>query len=281
MLVAVAEDDLAEGSGAPGAHVEGGRAMTVTTLAREAREAEEHPLLIVERFLREREAVWRQIKHEYHINDLLRQMLTSSAAALGGYGLVMGASQGNVAQIVASAIKLPILFLLTLAICLPTLYLFNLLLGGRLSARQVLALVLSGITVTSNLTLAFAPITLFFLVTAWSYVFFILLNVVILGFTGLIGLAFVVGGMRSMNELAREELGDAAEEGAGGQARSERQVSMGLLLLWIMIFGFVGTQLGWALRPFYGHPSESFQLFRTIEGNFYTTIGTLLLELLR
>src|SRR5688500_2745646 len=135
--------------------------MTVTTLAREAREPEDHPLLIIERFLREREAVWRQIKLEYRINDLLRQMLSSSALALGGYGLVMGASQGRVDQIIASAVKLPVLFLLTLAICLPTLYLFNLLLGGRLTARQVLALVLSGITVTSNLTLAFAPITLF------------------------------------------------------------------------------------------------------------------------
>jgi hypothetical protein len=255
--------------------------MSTTTLARETREAEEHPLLIIERFLRDREGIWRQIKLEYRINDLLRQMLSSSALALAGYGLVMGASQGRAEQILASAVKLPILFLLTLAICLPTLYLFNLLLGGRLTARQVLALVLSGITVTSSLTLAFAPITLFFLVTAWSYIFFILLNVVILGFTGLIGLAFVVGGMRSMNELAREELGAVEQEGAGLQVQPARQVSMGLLMLWILIFGFVGTQLGWALRPFYGHPSESFQLFRNIEGNFYTTIGTLLLELLR
>src|SRR6185295_3318160 len=112
----------------------------------------------------------------------------------------------------ASACKMPILFLMTLAICLPTLYLFNLLCGGRLSARQALALVLSAITVTAALTLAFAPITLFFMVTAQSYPFFILLNTVILMLTGTVGLSFLISGMRSMNTQARAEQGQPAEQ---------------------------------------------------------------------
>jgi hypothetical protein len=61
---------------------------------------------------------------------------------------------------------------------------------------------------------------------------------------------------------------------------SERSNSMTLLYIWILLFGFVGTQLGWTLRPFFGSPGEPFALFRHISGTFYSdifsTIGRLL-----
>ena len=47
---------------------------------------------------------------------------------------------------------------------------------------------------------------------------------------------------------------------------------MTLLYVWILLFGFVGTQLAWTLRPFVGSPGEDFALFRSIEGNFYAEI---------
>jgi hypothetical protein len=47
---------------------------------------------------------------------------------------------------------------------------------------------------------------------------------------------------------------------------------MTLLYVWIVLFGFVGTQLAWTLRPFVGSPDEPFQLFREINGNFYVDI---------
>jgi hypothetical protein len=54
---------------------------------------------------------------------------------------------------------------------------------------------------------------------------------------------------------------------------------MTLLYIWILLFGFVGTQLGWTLRPFFGSPGEKFELFRNIDGTFYgdifSTIGRL------
>ncbi len=59
-------------------------------------------------------------------------MVVCSTVALACYGLVLGFSNGLL-QALASAIKLPVLFFLTLAICLPTLYLFNLLFGALLS----------------------------------------------------------------------------------------------------------------------------------------------------
>ena len=88
------------------------------------------------------------------------------------------------------------MFLATLAICLPTLYLFNLVFGARLSVLQACALIMLAITVTAVLTFAFAPISLFFLITARSYAFFKLLNVAILALTALIGLRFLTSGMR-------------------------------------------------------------------------------------
>jgi hypothetical protein len=54
---------------------------------------------------------------------------------------------------------------------------------------------------------------------------------------------------------------------------------MTLVRIWILLFGFVGTQLAWTLRPFFGDPDAPFALFREISGTFYSdvlhTIGQL------
>src|SRR5215208_6649432 len=151
-------------------------------------------LLVIERILRDREGVWRQISDQRDLHSLTLQMLTSSAVSLAIFGLVLGASNGFW-QALSSMVKLPLLFLATLAICMPTLYLFNLVFGARLSVMQALALILTAITVTSALALAFAPISLFFLISAHSYAFFKLLNVTILVLTALVGLRFLTQGM--------------------------------------------------------------------------------------
>jgi hypothetical protein len=302
-------------------------------------------LLIIERILRDRDSIWRQIAEERDLNRLTGQMLASSAIALACYGAVLGASHSFL-QAVVSAVKLPLLFLLTLAICLPTLYLFNLVFGARLQVRQAVALVMVTITVTAVLTLAFAPISLFFLITANHYSFFKILNVAILTLTAFVGLNFLTRGMAALNRHTSEradtsDSADAAEAlravtaDDGGDAAPvspapapapaiaalpapsggavvpvhapvhrpapavllpngqqghpqpqllmrpqpvrvaapvEKPASMGLLYVWILLFGFVGTQLAWTLRPFFGHPDRPFEIFREIDGNFYVDI---------
>jgi hypothetical protein len=240
--------------------------------------------LVIERILRDRTAVWQQVHDGGGLTTLLGQMLTSATIALACYGAVLGA-QGGALQIVASAVKLPVLFLLTLAICLPTLYLFNLVLGARLSLVQATALVGAAITVTAVLSLAFAPISLFFLVTAPNYEFYKVLNVAILMLAGIVGLGILVDGMRTLNRLAHpaparpertddgspdDEVALPGRDGAAGLA--EQPVNMGLVRIWVLLFGFVGTQLAWTLRPFVGSPDQEFQIFRKIEGNFYVNI---------
>lgn len=246
--------------------------------------AKEHSLLVIERILRDREGIWRQIATEHEINGLIGQMLASSTGALLLYGVVLGASNGLL-QAAASALKLPVLFILTLVICLPTLYLFNLVFGARLTVRQALATVLAAITVTAMLTLAFAPISIFFLISAPDYNFFKLLNVGIMTLTGFVGLSFLVDGMRHVNIVESAAAAPvsaqppttpadvAAVQPAWGAATPQREpVNMTLLYVWIVLYGFVGTQLAWTLRPFFGDPGLPFELFRQIEGNFYTNV---------
>jgi hypothetical protein len=284
--------------------------------------------LIIERILRDRGGIWNQIIAERQLPTLILRMLLTSAISLGVYGAVLGASNGWLQSLV-STVKLPLLFLATLAICLPTLYLFNLVFGARLSVLQTCALIMVAITVAAVLTVAFAPISLFFLITARSYAFFKLLNVAILALTALIGLRFLISGMRALNEhvVAESKLSnqvvvsaavperelvsasvvggaDSAPQppsnGAGSRnpknrpepapgaanartpqpAPGDRPASMLLLYIWILLFGFVGTQLAWTLRPFFGDPDLPFELFRDIEGTFYSdilsTLGSLL-----
>ncbi|GAA1846197.1 hypothetical protein [Asanoa iriomotensis] len=301
-------------------------------------------LLIIERILRDRDSIWQQIVDERDLNRLTVQMLASSAVALAGYGAVLGFFNGPLMAL-TSAVKLPLLFLVTLAICLPTLYLFNLVFGARLSIKQAVSLVMVAITVTAMLAVAFAPISLFFLITAPDYGFFKLLNVSILALSAIVGLRFLTGGMQVLHahgllSPAREPepalvaaapatteavpaaaekvpatVGAAVTNGevtastangggaaptpalpvlvarSGSQQRvwdpesqryklvrssggvaAERPASMTLLYIWILLFGFVGTQLAWTLRPFFGNPDSPFALFREIEGNFYAEI---------
>jgi hypothetical protein len=289
-------------------------------------------LLIIERILRDREGIWRQVAEERGLKDLTVHMLASSAVSLALYGAVLGSSH-SFAQAISSAVKLPLLFLATLAICLPTLYLFNLVFGSRLSVMQAVTLIMMSITVTAVLTLAFAPISLFFLITADSYSFFKLLNVAILVLAAAVGLRFLTAGMGYLNrhqleraeaeaveaaafsstvEASREPVpalvgaadpnGSTATEPVGlprapavalsGQPAptaatagppaglpARHPSSMTLLYIWIALFGFVGTQLAWTLRPFFGSPKTPFAFFRPIDGTFYgdvfSTIGRL------
>src|SRR4029450_8508690 len=98
-----------------------------------------HGLLIIERILRDRDGIWRQVVEERGLRELTVQMLASSTLSLACYGLVLGSSH-SFPQAVSSAVKLPLLSLATLAICMPTLYLFNLVFGARLSVIHAVTL---------------------------------------------------------------------------------------------------------------------------------------------
>jgi hypothetical protein len=45
-----------------------------------------------------------------------------------------------------------------------------------------------------------------------------------------------------------------------------------VLQVWVLIYGAVGAQMGWILRPFIGSPDLSFTLFRHRESNFFEAV---------
>ncbi|MBN2003690.1 MAG: actin-binding WH2 domain-containing protein [Anaerolineae bacterium] len=213
--------------------------------------------------MRDRQGFFEEVRLSKDLGAKLRGMVLSSLVCLALFGAVMGMSHSWL-QALTSAVKLPVLFLVTLLICLPTLYFFNLLYGSQLTFTQTAALLMAAITIGGALTLAFASISWFFWLTIGEqYTILILLNVGILGISSWWGLSFLRQGMRYVQ-------------------RDALNVSQGrILATWLVIYAFVGTQMGWALRPFFGVPDTPFVFIRTDGGTFYGSILTALGWLLR
>ena len=222
-------------------------------------------LTVVETILRNRNNFFGEIRDGVDISGKIRSMFMASITFFALYGSVLGSSS-TLAQTISSMIKLPILFLATLLICSPTLYFFNVLFGSNQSLSQNIALMLTALTVTSVLLLSLAPITLFFLLTTdeSQYQFFKLLNVAAFSISGSIGLWYLAQGMRIVS--------------GGGDGDEGRR--RWLMRFWILLYGFVGSQLAWTIRPFIGSPGLDFELFRQLGGNFYTDIISSLGEIL-
>jgi hypothetical protein len=200
-----------------------------------------------------------EIHESKNLNSKIAALLLVSFSCFAIYGGIIGATNSTMPlQILSSAIKLPALYLITLIVCLPTLYIFNAFFGSRSTIRQHWAYLLSAITVISLLLCGFAPVSLFFLLTVNDKFFFLLLNVAIFALTGILGVSFLYQVMKPIDEEATEQAGNI-------------QIRKNILRFWLGLYGFVGTQLGWTLRPFFGTGTK-FDLFRPREGSFFTAI---------
>jgi hypothetical protein len=213
--------------------------------------------------LRERQQFLEDIRHRTRLQTKIIGLLVSSSAFFAIYGAIIGSSHSGI-QALVSAVKLPALYLLTLIICFPTLYFFNVMFGSKCSFEQYLTLLMTTMAVISVLLFGFAPVSLFFLLSTNNYHLFVLLNVVIFAITGFLGINFFYQGM---SLLTREDL-----EG--------KEIRLDILRFWLWLYAFVGTQLGWMLRPFFGSPELGFQLFRERESNFYLAILQIISRLL-
>jgi hypothetical protein len=218
---------------------------------------------IIEKILRNRYRFFEEIREGIALQEKMKAMLISSITFFALYGAVMG-SNTSLWQTLSSMVKLPILFVATLIVCVPSLYFFSLLFGSNQSLSQSLTVILTAITVTAVLLLSFAPITLFFLLTAPQYQFFKLLNVGIFALSGLMGIVFLYQGMKVVSN----------SEAEGAATRKW------VLIFWMFVYAFVGSQMAWTIRPFIGAPGARFELFRQLGGNFYTNVLFSLREIL-
>lgn len=210
-------------------------------------------------------------------------------------------------QTFATMIKVPLLFLLTLGITFPSLYMFNALVGSQLRVFQVLKLLIASLAVNLSVLASMGPILAFFSVSTPNYAFIVLLNVVVFAVAGLLGLSFLVQTLNRLTATSRGQTlkpakapipgrfpsqrvaGEDAEPAVIAEVDSETQPAAegpldaveGLVLgkhektvftCWIIVFGFVGAQMGWVLRPFIGSPNMEFSWFRQRESNFFAAV---------
>jgi len=201
-------------------------------------------------------------------------------------------------QFFASAVKIPLLFLLTLLITFPSLYVFNALVGSRLSALSTLRLLVATLVVIMTVLASFGPIVAFFSVSTTSYSFMVLLNVAMCAVAGFLGLAFLrqtlqrlaislglAPAPRIISPAGTTPPASAPPAMPGALEGAEGQVLSGHVRIvfrcWMVLFAIVGSQMGWVLRPFIGAPDQPFSLFRSRRSNFFEGAWEHLLALFR
>ncbi|MEI7726529.1 MAG: hypothetical protein WCK09_15575 [Bacteroidota bacterium] len=201
-----------------------------------------------------KESYFNDINKQQSNNLIINQILLICAFAFL-YGMVMG-SYHSLLQSVVTGLKVIILFLSTVIICFPSFFIIQQVLGSKMSFRQMIVIVLSGVVLTATIALSFAPIVIVFQITGGNYHFLQLLHVAIFIFAGIFGMKLMVDALRYACE----------------NKSIYPQIGVTVFRIWIIILAFVGIQLAWNLRPFLCQKNEEFKLFRKYEGNFYTAI---------
>ena len=220
--------------------------------------------------LRRREAYFEEIFSGRDMAKTVRWFLLVIVSLSAFYGLTMGAMgwgegfRRGAMQMVASAVKVPLLYLLSVLVCYPVLFVVIVLMGSRLSFTQTLTLILLALTLNSVLLASCAPIVWFFMFTGADYNFIKLLHVAIFGFSGAWAMMALWQGLRMMCE----------------KSDLYPKQAVRILQVWILVFGFVGTQMAWSLRPFVGAPGRPFSIVRhEQEGNFYKAVWASIIHL--
>ncbi|HNO78537.1 MAG TPA: hypothetical protein PKN33_10800 [Phycisphaerae bacterium] len=230
---------------------------------------------------------------EDRVNLPLRTFV-SLAIILGAlYGFFMGwyallnREPADYMQLLAAVIKLPALFLLTLVVTFPSLYVFNALVGCRMTMTSTLRLLVGAVVVNVTVAASLGPILGFFTLSTTSYPFMIVLNIVLLAVAGFVALGFLLHTLRRValrplnwTELPKtssteDESEDDAARMPGPLEHIESDPSglgpaNSVFKIWVLLYGLVGAQMGWLLRPFIGSPDLPFEWFRERDGNFFS-----------
>ncbi len=252
----------------------------------------------------------------------LRIQLVAAALfglSLGVYSLTSRPDH-DVRFVFSSAVKMPMLLLLTALITCPSLYVFGALRGLRFTAKQFVAMLLAGHTIFAGVLASFATVLAFFGLTTQSYSFMVLLTVGTCALAGFLGLVAFVSALRDgrkvdltttdgeTDEMASSAQAASSEDdgfrratdtgatdtvpgddlelapGVGGPAsdalrdqrlfrpRAEQNTVWQVLGWWLVLYGFVGIQMGWILRPFIGAPDLEWTFLRGRSGGFLEAV---------
>lgn len=158
------------------------------------------------------------------------------------YGGVMGAFGGRPGQVALSAVKVPLLLLATLLLSLPSYFVLNTLVGVRSDFATAWRAVVASQAGLTIILVSLAPLTAFWYASSANYRAALLFNALMF--------ATASGGAQAILRRAYRPL----------IARAPRHRWM--LRTWIILYAFVGIQMGWNLRPFVGSPDEPVRFFR-------------------
>lgn len=194
------------------------------------------------------------------------------------------------AQTLTSMAKVPVLFGATLLVTFPSLYVFNTLVGSRLTLQSVWRLLLSSMAVMMAVLASLGPIVAFFSISTTNYPFILLLNVVVFALAGFLGLKFLLHTLHRLTMVLYHQtpvqmapktdmLGPAGPEMPREPGAIEKidERAMGASVrqvfgAWVLVFGMVGAQMSWVLRPFISAPDRHFMLFSPRESNFFAAV---------
>lgn len=213
-------------------------------------------------------------------------------ACMGLFSLTPGGS-GHGMQLLATMVKVPALFMLTLFVTFPSLYVFNVLVGSRLYLLSVLRLLIVSLAVMLAVLSSIGPIVAFFSFTTTSYPFMIILNVIVFGIAGVIGLIFLLQTLHRLTfatllQTIRNVPPEANNPDVAPSDQPPKPALPGPLdhagqsmlaphvktvfRIWVIVFGLVGSQMAWVLRPFIGQPGQAFTWFRHPDSNFFQAV---------
>jgi len=173
------------------------------------------------------------------------------------YGFAFGLWRSPI-QGLYSAAKMPVLLLATVGASAIINTMFAQVIGSGLSLRQVCAIMLLAMAVTSLILGSIAPPVVFLLLHVASpgtvceglpesapgaFPFMMAYRMLLLVHVAVIGAAGVAGALRLYRLLRR--------------LTRTRRIAVWLQVLWIAVCGFVGCELAWLLSPFLCKPTHA------------------------
>jgi hypothetical protein len=160
-------------------------------------------------------------------------------AAMGSFG---GVTSARALQMVYAGVKVPLLLLVTFALSLPSFFVINSLLGLRLDFAASLRALVAAQAGLAVILASLAPLVLVWYASFEDYSAAVLFNAAMFGVASVSAQRVLRG---YYEPLVR---------------RSSKHRWM--LRAWLVIYAFVGIQMGWILRPFIGDPTSGVQFFR-------------------
>lgn len=164
--------------------------------------------------------------------DVPVRTLVLAGVLLGAtYGVTMGlfaslrSQNPSFLQLLVTTAKVPLLFLATLVVTYPSLYVVSAMFDSKLKHTQTLRLLLAAMAANLALLASLGPVMAFFTFCTDSYAFMVVLNVLFFALAGLVGLGFLRRALDAVFEAAPPARGQAPPLPGAAQASGDLERS--------------------------------------------------------